>query len=77
MSTIIRSKSNICNNRTAGGTATGTEDGAEVAIEVSENDGRITAEITVIFNFSGQTETHKFHVEGPPGGTRPALPPKP
>jgi hypothetical protein len=73
MTTIIKSKSNICNNRTA----SGIEDGTEVDMEVSVNDGRITVEIIVTFSITGQTERHEFHVEGPPGGTRPALPLKP
>ena len=73
MTAIIKSKSNICSNRTA----SGIEDGAEVGMEVSVNDGRITVEIIVTFNITGQTERHEFRVEGPPGVTRPALPPKP
>jgi hypothetical protein len=73
MTTIIKSKSNICSNRTA----SGIEDGTEVGMEVSVNDGRITVEITVTFKITGQTESHEFYVEGPPGGTRLALPPKP
>ena len=71
MSTIVKSKSNICNNRTADGTPT------EVVVEVSDNDGRITADIIITFDIRGETERHAFRVEAPLGETRPALPPKP
>jgi hypothetical protein len=61
MGAINTSRSNIKNTSR---TANGTEYGAEVAMEVTENNGQITAKITFTVKVNGQTEKHEFRVEG-------------
>lgn len=61
MGAINTSRSNIKNTSR---TANGTEYGAEVAMEVTENNGQITATIAIKVNVNGKTEKHEFRVEG-------------
>jgi hypothetical protein len=62
MGAINTSRSNIKNTFRTG---SGTEYGAELAIEVNEEkNGQITASFTVSININGKTEKHEFHVEG-------------
>jgi hypothetical protein len=62
MGAINTSRSNIKNTFRTG---SGTEYGAELAIEVNEEkNGQITAKFTVNINVNGKTEKHEFHVEG-------------
>ena len=61
MGAINTSRSNLKNTSR---TASGTEYGAEVAIEVNEKDDQITAKVTITVNVSGKTERHEFHVDG-------------
>jgi hypothetical protein len=61
MGAINTSRSNIKNTSR---TANGTEYGADVAIEVNEKNGQVTAKITVSIHVNGKTEKHEFQVEG-------------
>jgi hypothetical protein len=85
MSTIVKSKSNICNNRIAGGDPSGPPSGiayvAEVDTELSEHDGRITAQIKILFIMTtvslkcmrSMWRGHRWEERGPL--TRPSLNP--
>lgn len=61
MGAINTSRSNLKNTSR---TASGTEYGAEVAMEVNESNGQITATFTVTIKVGGKTEKHEFRVEG-------------
>lgn len=62
MAAINTTRSNIKNTFRTG---SGTEYGAELAIEVNEEkNGQITASFTVNININGKTESHEFHVNG-------------
>jgi hypothetical protein len=64
MGAINTSRSNLKNTSR---TASGAEYGAEVAMEVTESKGQITAKIVVtIIKVNGTTEKHEFRVEGSP-----------
>ena len=68
MGAINTTRSNIKNTFRTG---SGTEYGAEVAIEVDEKDDQITAKITISVNVNGKTEKHEFRVEGTRALTKP------
>ena len=61
MGAINTTRSNIKNTSR---TATGTEYGAEVVMEVKESNGEITASVVISIKVNGKTEKHEFRVEG-------------
>lgn len=60
MGAINTTRSNIKNTSR---TANGTEYGAEVAMEVKEGDGQVTANVVITVKVGGKTEKHEFRVE--------------
>jgi hypothetical protein len=61
MGAINTSRSNLKNTNRM---SSGTEYGAEVAMEVVENNGQVTAKMVVTFTIGSKTERHEFRVEG-------------
>jgi hypothetical protein len=61
MGAINTSRSNIKNTSR---TASGTEVGAEVVIEVTETDGQVAATVQFTIKINGKSETHEFRVDG-------------